>query len=194
MVLSRGKVSFLLSLQGIFGALVVRCNKAVQKFRRKRCAERPITYLLVLTAVFSFTAYLHPDLRVEEKLFIRKLVSSCKAGDQEDLWCVPSSLPLTHLVLSVFHPLMTLSVKQKGKRIEDSWMTQDLCFCINKSVLSAEDTRQTSLRSQHFLLCFTAGTRAAYLISLQLRGGNNSSELSFWTLSYPQFCLLSYHS
>ncbi|KAL5970203.1 H Cl exchange transporter 4 [Taenia solium] len=70
---------------GIFGALVVRCNKAVQKFRRKRCAERPITYLLVLTAVFSFTAYLHPDLRVEEKLFIRKLVSSCTAGDQEDL-------------------------------------------------------------------------------------------------------------
>ncbi|VDM25895.1 unnamed protein product [Hydatigera taeniaeformis] len=71
---------------GIFGALVVCCNKAVQKFRRKRCAERPITYLLVLTAVFSFTAYLHPDLRAEEKLFIRKLVSSCTAGDQEDLW------------------------------------------------------------------------------------------------------------
>ncbi|EUB62026.1 H(+)/Cl(-) exchange transporter 4 [Echinococcus granulosus] len=70
---------------GIFGALMVRCNKAVQKFRRKHCAERPITYLLILTAVFSLIAYLHPDLRVEEKLFIRKLVSSCTAGDQEDL-------------------------------------------------------------------------------------------------------------
>ncbi|KAM7535893.1 hypothetical protein Aperf_G00000093567 [Anoplocephala perfoliata] len=70
---------------GIFGALVVRCNKAVQKFRRKQCANRPITYLLILTAVFSFIAFLHPDLRVEEKLFIRKLVSSCTAGDQEDL-------------------------------------------------------------------------------------------------------------
>ncbi|KAM3187722.1 hypothetical protein ACTXT7_001764 [Hymenolepis weldensis] len=70
---------------GVFGALVVRCNRAVQKFRRKQCANRPITYLLILTAVFSLIAYLHPDLRVEEKLFIRKLVSSCTAGDQEDL-------------------------------------------------------------------------------------------------------------
>ncbi|VDN96011.1 unnamed protein product [Rodentolepis nana] len=70
---------------GVFGALVVRCNRAVQKFCRKRCSNRPITYLLILTAIFSLIAYLHPDLRVEEKLFIRKLVSSCSAGDQEDL-------------------------------------------------------------------------------------------------------------
>nr|CDS26276.2 H(+):Cl() exchange transporter 4 [Hymenolepis microstoma] len=77
---------------GVFGALVVRCNRAVQKFRRKRCANRPITYLLILTAIFSLIAYLHPDLRVEEKLFIRKLVSSCSAGDQEDL-CDYNRLP-----------------------------------------------------------------------------------------------------
>lgn len=64
---------------------------AVQNFRRQRCANRPIAYLLVLTAAFSLIAYLHPDLRVEEKLFIRKLVSSCTAGDQEDLWYAPST-------------------------------------------------------------------------------------------------------
>uniref|UniRef100_A0A5K3EIV6 Chloride channel protein n=1 Tax=Mesocestoides corti TaxID=53468 RepID=A0A5K3EIV6_MESCO len=70
---------------GMFGALVVRCNRAVQTFRRERCANRPITYLLILTAISSLIAYLHPDLRAEEKLFIRKLVGSCSAGDQEDL-------------------------------------------------------------------------------------------------------------
>jgi chloride channel 3/4/5 len=77
----------LLSLQGLYGAFVVKFNLQVAAFRRRHLKSYPITEAVTLATLTAMFSYFNKFLRIDMTESLAILFRECEGGGDYDNLC-----------------------------------------------------------------------------------------------------------